>query len=198
MAFVGSALRHVHVTEVVGPAHLGWRECLRVEVTRLRCLEVLGGEQEIAHFSVCRTQFDGRRGAVLDLRRQRPIPIGHLLLDRFVHAREVGQRHRRQLVSVGRRSSARGRHVRRRTAAADEHETQHQNHWPQSHIATETTINAELAGDHLPSPCFSVVYRSIATPLHSSAAPSGHTTRTRDTFVDCPSPTSTRGSLAEA
>jgi hypothetical protein len=47
-------------------------------------------------------------------------------------------------------------------------------------------------------PSSSVVQVSAARPLQSSVRPPGHTTRTRDTSGEAPSPTMTRGSFADA
>src|SRR5207247_2855378 len=49
-----------------------------------------------------------------------------------------------------------------------------------------------------PLPSFKVVYRSMATSVHSSVRPLGQITRTRGALADAPRPTSPRGSLADA
>ena len=88
-------LRHVHVTQVVGPSHVVRRERLCVQVAGLGSVEVFGGQQKVPQVTVRRAKFVRRR-VILDPGRQRPVSVGHLLLDRLLHAGKLGQHHRRQ------------------------------------------------------------------------------------------------------
>ena len=65
-------------------------------------------------------------------------------------------------------------------------------------LADATDVDTSSYGSRRPLPSRSVVQRSIGSSGHRSELPPGHLTRTLGISVDSPSPTSTRGSLAEA
>ena len=176
---------HVDVPEVIRPAQLSRLECLRVEVVGFGGLEVIRSHQQVAGLSVGAGEIGRWCFLVIDEGRQRTMTLADLLLDRPVHLREIGQCDRRQLAEVGLDGLRCGRGCRLPFRRA-------------GYRQKKGSQDRGGRAPHLPSPSFKVMYRSIAGAFHSSVAPPGHTTRTRETLVAPPSPASTLGSLAEA
>ena len=198
----------VDVPQVVGPPEPLRREPARVQEAGLRRVVVLAGHQEHPQAAIRVSQLAGPgRGGGLE----GPVSVAELALDRFVHARQVGQLHRQDIGVV---DGDPGRPARGQQAGR-EHAARHYRapHGRDRQPVAKTRVAPRPGGVRreprrpslhhrglpgAPVPSASVVQPSTSTPVHSSVRPLGQITRTRSTAAVSPRPTSTRGSLADA
>jgi hypothetical protein len=168
------------------PSRLGGRQVLSIEVGGLGGLIVLGGVQQHGDATERCRLLDVRGARARQGFLESRFALTHLFLNGGVHSGQIGQRHRPQ--RAGRRRDSRAGAARR----GGDREHQYRRLTRRPHLEAPTPAWAGW-------PCVSVLHRSLATGGYSALVPSGHWTRTVTAAGAAgPSPTSTRGSLADA
>ena len=192
------------VRQVIGPLELRRGQRLRVAEAPLRRRHELGCQEQHAELAVRLGARVRRRLRIACDHQQRSIGLAELAPHRRMQMAERGQRHRLQCL---RPAIAELRRTRRgvgppRRRCGDGGEAAQEQCRPDvpprlPRRAQRPAVQWSTRSVR-PVPSIRVSQRPAARSVHASIRPLGQSTSTRRTLAAPPSPTSTRGSLAEA